>query len=235
MNENMMSRIGRIISGSANAVVNAVENTAPEIVLEQTLREIDGAIDEVRTELGKTAASKHLASQRLITEQQKHQDLSEQACLAVKQQRDDLAEAAIAEQLDIEVQIPVLQSTLEDCEEREQKLENYINALQGRRREMQREISLYQREQEQWQTQTTQPGRTGANNSAAKVARAEAAFERVLGNASGLAGTVHISSNNAEQLAELETLSRHHRIKERLTLMKSSRVNTCKVNDDGQV
>ncbi len=38
----------------------------PEAIAQQTLREIDGAVDEVRAELGRTIASKHLANKRLI-------------------------------------------------------------------------------------------------------------------------------------------------------------------------
>ncbi|MDH3763867.1 MAG: PspA/IM30 family protein, partial [Gammaproteobacteria bacterium] len=53
MKENIANRVGRIISGSLNALVDAVENAAPETVMEEAIREIDGAIDEVRTELGR--------------------------------------------------------------------------------------------------------------------------------------------------------------------------------------
>jgi len=96
MKESIGSRVGRLIAGSVNAVISAVENAAPEVVMEQALREIDGATDEVRTELGRVIAAKHLANKRLIEESRKHESLAEQIELAVKQGREDLAEAAIA-------------------------------------------------------------------------------------------------------------------------------------------
>ena len=52
MAETLASRVGRLISGTANSLVDAIENAAPEIVMEQALREIDQAIDDVRAELG---------------------------------------------------------------------------------------------------------------------------------------------------------------------------------------
>ena len=52
MAENIASRVGRLISGTANMVVDTVENMAPEMVMEEAIREVDRAIDDVRAELG---------------------------------------------------------------------------------------------------------------------------------------------------------------------------------------
>ena len=41
------------MSGGANKLIDMLENAAPEMVLEEALREIDEAIYDVRTELGK--------------------------------------------------------------------------------------------------------------------------------------------------------------------------------------
>ena len=53
MKESMGARVGRIISGDFNSLVDAVENAAPEVVMEQAIREVDSAIDEVRAELAR--------------------------------------------------------------------------------------------------------------------------------------------------------------------------------------
>lgn len=42
MKENMTDRVGRIISGSLNALIDAVENTSPEMLMSEAIREIDG-------------------------------------------------------------------------------------------------------------------------------------------------------------------------------------------------
>ena len=64
MNENVTVRVGRLISGSLNALVDAVENAVPEAVMEEAIREVDSAIDDVKAELGRVVASKHIANKR---------------------------------------------------------------------------------------------------------------------------------------------------------------------------
>ena len=46
MSEGLSSRVGRIISGGLNAILDAVEDAAPDAIMEQYIREIDDAIDE---------------------------------------------------------------------------------------------------------------------------------------------------------------------------------------------
>ena len=41
MSESISTRVGRIISGTINSLVDAVENAAPEAVMEQAVREVD--------------------------------------------------------------------------------------------------------------------------------------------------------------------------------------------------
>ena len=139
MTVNLSNRVGRIISGGFNMLVDAVEDAAPEAVMEQAIREIDGAMEEVRTELGRTIAGKHLANTRLQEENTKHEDLAGQIELAVSEGRDELAEIAIAQQIDIEAQIPVLERTITVGSETEHELEGYLSALHAKRREMEDE------------------------------------------------------------------------------------------------
>ena len=68
MAETLASRVGRIVSGSLHALVSAVEDLAPDTVMEQAIQEVDAAVDDVRAELGKLLAKKHLASTRLMEE-----------------------------------------------------------------------------------------------------------------------------------------------------------------------
>ena len=48
MKESLSGRVGRLISGSFNALIDAVENSAPELVMEEAIRDIDGVVDEVQ-------------------------------------------------------------------------------------------------------------------------------------------------------------------------------------------
>ncbi len=218
MSESMAARVGRIISGGLNALIDSVENAAPESVMEQAIREIDAAVDEVRAELGKVIANKHLANQRLETEREKHHQLEGQIAVALGEGRDDLAEAGIARQLDIEAQLPVLEKSIAELSEREKELEGYIEALKAKKREMGDEL-----EQFRFSRETTQAaGPEASAPTGAKVNQASAAFERVMERSTGVGSGANTDPKDAVRLAELEELSRRNRIRERLEALKAT-------------
>jgi phage shock protein A len=222
MKETIGNRVGRLLAGSVNALIDAVENAAPEVVMEQALREIDGAVDEVRAELGKVLAGKHLASKRLMEENRRHEELSAQIEVAVKQSREDLAEAAIARQFDIEAQLPVLEANIADAAERQKELEGYVAALNGRRREMEAELAEFRAAQKRAAATagSGHAGGSGGSDVARRVGQAESAFSRVMGAASGVPGSSALGAD-AAKLAELEDLARKNRIRERLEQIKA--------------
>ncbi len=232
MSENMTTRVGRLISGSMNALIDAVENAAPEAVMEEAIREVDSAIDDVRAELGRTVASKHVASKRLMDENRRYESLAENIEIAVKESRDDLANAAISQQLDIEAQIPILEAAVLDSSTHEKELESYINALQAKKREMQDELRLYQESQKQSGVGATTEAGTraaGSNSVEAKVAKAGGAFDRVMEKATGVAAASYSGcGENASRVAELEKLAQQNRVSERLAAIKSKMDETVK-------
>jgi phage shock protein A len=220
MKEGLIARVGRIVSGSVHSLIDAIENAAPETVMEEAIREIDGAIDEVRAELGKVVAGKHLANTRLLETNQQHEELAAKIELAVKASREDLAEAAIARQLDLEAQIPVLEATINDAGAQEKELEGYIAALQAKKREMQEELRQFRTNV----TEAPSAGPAGGGSDAeveGKVAKATSAFDRVVEKATGVPGGQGTDRKSAVQVAELEELARKNRIQERLAAVKS--------------
>jgi len=226
MSENLTGRVGRIISGSLNSLVDAIENASPEAVMEQAIREIDSVVDDVRVELGRVVANKHLANKRLMDENRKHEDLAEKIELAVNEGRDDLAEAAISQQIDIEVQIPVLEATISECANKEKELEGYISALQAKKREMKSDLQQFreaQKESVAFQSGTDSGVAvvSSGGNVQSRVDKAGSAFDRVFEKATGVpVGTQPSDRSTASQLAELEELARKNRIQERLASIK---------------
>lgn len=219
MAEGLVNRVKRLVSGSVNSMVDAVENAAPETVMKEAIREIDSAIDDVRDRLGLAIANKHHANKRLMEASAKHEELTEKLRLAVDQDRDDLAEAAISRQLDLEAQIPILEDALKDASAEEAELESYISALSGRRREMEEDLQTYMSSR----PASSEPA-TGAGNGAKpdrRIENAETAFNRVLRGATGVPGTAQSDRGTAAKLAELEKISRDNRIKERLAAVKA--------------
>jgi phage shock protein A len=147
---------------------------------------------------------------RLVTEKERHETLSEQAAIALQEGREDLAEAAVAKQMDIEAQLPVMEKSLLEATEQMKELEGYIAALQAKKREMQEELELFRKKKQ------SEPSASNASPEA-KVDRAKAAFERVMGTG------MPPSEGHADEakLAELEALTRQNRVKERLEALKA--------------
>jgi len=223
MTDTIASRVTRVIGGSVHALLDAVENAAPEATMAQAIREVDQAIDEVRSELGRVEAVKHLATSSLNKLNTQKETLGEQIDIAVSKGDETLARAGIAKQIDIDDQIPVLQRSLQDAMGRSSELEGYIAALLAKKREMESAL------QDFIAARATTPGLSGANapgdTTQGKVERAGSAFDRVLARETGLAGASSGINPDALKLRELQEMARTHRIDERLAALKAAQGN----------
>ena len=219
MKEGITSRVGRIISGSVNALVDSLESSTSDSVMNESIREVESAIDDVRAELGRVIARKHLANRRLMEENNRYESLTENIELAIHESRDDLARAAIGLQLDIEAQIPVLEATIGECAANERELEGYITALRAKRREMSAELKS---RREKPVVAVSENGAASVSSlalvrAADSVAKAENAYTRVSNGTPMPAG--NSAGSNLERsasIAELDDLARERRIAERL-------------------
>ncbi|MBI2256683.1 MAG: PspA/IM30 family protein [Proteobacteria bacterium] len=213
--ENALSRIGRVISGMTHAAISAAEQTNPQAVMEQAIREIDAAADEVRVELGKALAEQHRIDARRKELLRERGELDEKLKLAVAQGRDDLAESGIARQLDIEAQAAVLDRLLDDVADRIAQLNQSLDAVNASRREAEDRLKeLLQSQRAAAQEAAASPA--GHKNGAArKVERAEAVIARVSGVPVGP------GNEQAKAIDELNRLAREQAIQERLAQLKS--------------
>lgn len=217
---NIATRVSRLIAGGVNAAVDAVENMSPEMVMQEAIREVENAIEEIRAEVGKATAESHLASKKLAANSSKHEELSIQIEVAVKEGRDDLASAAISRQMDLEVQMPVLEQAISDAAEQEKELSGYIDALKGKRADMQEELKTFKARQAEMPENTVldAAGNPSSRHEVNKsVDRAAAAFDRASGHASDMLGT---AGKDAAQLAELKDLARQSEVDKRLAALK---------------
>jgi phage shock protein A len=223
MSDTIASRVTRVIGGSVHALLDAVENAAPEATMAQAIREVDQAIDEVRSELGRVEAVKHLATSSLNKLNTQKETLGEQIEIAMGKGDEALARAGIAKQIDIDDQIPVLQRSLQDAIGRGNELEGYIAALLAKKREMESAL------QDFIAAHKTAPGPAGTPTSGGtvqgKVDRAGSAFDRVLTRQTGLAAAGSGVNADAAKLRELQEMARTHRIDERLAALKAAQGN----------
>ena len=218
MAETLATRVTRILAGSAHAFLDAVEDMAPEAMLRQAVREIDQVMGEVRVDLGKVEAAKHLITTQINKLNTESEQLASHVETALNRGEENLARAGIERQTLIDDQVPVLQRSLTEQQEKARELEGYITALLAKRREMESELQQYLASR---QHATSAGSASGKANQDARVEDARSAFDRVLARQTGVSGLNPANAGDALKLKELQDLARNNRIEERLAQLKA--------------
>ena len=225
MSETLRQRVTRVISGGAHALLDKIEDAAPVAMLEQSVREVDAIAEEVRAELGRMVANRHLAQQQHIHLNTEHEQLSSSIDQTLQMGREDLARPAIARQIDIEAQLPVLETSLSELASHEKELSGFVDALIGKKREMEQAIRDFEKSRESFAgaCSALQPGR----NLDLKLADAQSVFDRTFQRQTGLDASSRSGSlGQAAKLKELGDLMRENKINERLAALKTSQGST---------
>ena len=213
-------RVARIIASGAHALLDRIEDAAPVAILEQSVREVESLTDEVRGELGRTVANRHLAKQQHQSLNKEHESLGESIASALEASREDLAKPAISRQIDIEVQLPVLESNLGDLAQQEAELSGFVDALLSKKREMESAIRAFENSQKSVVGVGTLSGSAG--NVQSKLSAAQSVFDRTYHRQTGLdAAGRGASLEQTSKIKELNDLMRENKINERLAALKS--------------
>lgn len=222
MSDSLKTRVGRVIAGSVHALLDRIEDQAPEAMMEQAIREADTVIDDVRHELGTVSANRHLSQRQHANLNQLHATLASQIDEAMTAGREDLARAAVARQLDIEAQLPVLETTLAEHARQENELTGFVAALLAKKREMQDALAEFRKSRAVATATVGAPA--GAGAAAHRIGKATDAFDRVYERQTGLSGTARQNSlQQAAQLKELDDLVRDNKIAERMAQLKAAK------------
>jgi phage shock protein A len=219
MADSLKTRVGRVIAGGVHALLDKIEDLNPQAAMEQAIREADAVIDDVRHELGTVSANRHLAQQQHARLNRGHEDLRDQIAQALAAQREDLARAAVSRQIDIEAQIPVLETTLADLARQEQELQGFTAALLAKQREMQEALAEFRKSRAATESAAQPLGQAHVEQRMGKVGEA---FDRIYQRQTGLDGTQRAGNlDQAARLSELEQLVRDHKIAERMARIKA--------------
>jgi phage shock protein A len=197
MNEGILSRMGRLIAGAANAAIDRIEDTNKVAVVEQALREIDAAADEARADIGKSKAEEYRLQTRKDEIAENLRMLDEKIRIALTSGREDLAKAGVARQIDLEAQTAALDKALADARLHLDEGQQALQAVLATRREAEARLADLKRSLAKHMEEPV-PGRPRARDGAA---RAAAAVSRVTG----------VPSDRQAANAELDELDRLHR------------------------
>jgi len=213
-NEGILSRMGRLIAGLANTAIDKVEGANKIAVIEQALREIDAAADDARTDLGKARAEEYRIQSRRTEIVDDLAALDEKIRLAVSADRDDLAKAGVARQIDLEAQIAALDRALADAHEQIDEGQKALQAILATRREAEARLIDFKRSVARHTPEEAAAGNPRPTP-AAGAARAASAVSRLTGVPSGEPAT-------SAELDELDRLHREQAIEARLARFKAN-------------
>jgi phage shock protein A len=222
MTESVAARVRRLLSGSVEDLVDRMERGSNEMVMREAIREVDRAIEDTKSAHGHALLKRQQAQRHVTLATDKINDLKSKAAMAVRQNRDDLAEAAIARQLDLEAQIPLIQANVVEAGREAKELEDCVAALSGRKREMEADLNAYRTSV---QSAADASGKSESHSKSAtsratqRTDRAQTAFHRAMSGTSGLAACSSEPDVHAK-LAELDRIQRNSEITARLAALK---------------
>lgn len=220
MGESIFARVQRVVSAGLDSAVSSVERANSTGVMREAMRDADRAIDRLVVARETAQARRRNADARLTALRREHDALDEQARFALSQQRPDLAEAAIARQVDLEERIAALDGARRQADADDQRLERAVEDLTRRRRQMKEELIAFRKGQSA-AVAVAEVAAPIEERMARKVAEAETAFERVLEEAGGASGRGPVSADGP--LAEIAALKKETIVADRLAALTGDR------------
>ena len=219
MAESIFARISRLLSATVEDSIDRMEQVGGEAVMREAIREADRAIDQVKSEHQSTMARRLQAArqQKMLTE--RVEELTTKATFALKEGREDLAEAALSRQLDFETQAKKLDDMQQQARDEEQRLEDGLAALDARKRQMEDALQAYLISQREAALGGDGPSRP-ARSAEKKLDAAEQAFDRAMTGAGGT-GFTRADGETINRVAEIDGMQRSATIAERLAALKA--------------
>ena len=202
VHEGILARMGRLLAAIASETLDSAESSNKVAMVKQAIREIDAGADEARQALGKSRAEEFRLTRRREELDAEVAGLTDKIRLAVAENREDLARAGVARQIDLESQGTALGRAMDFVELEIDEQTKALQAMLGARREAEVRLADLQASLEKHSPQET--GRASGATKTVSPDRAMAAIARVTG--------VPASGTPADK--ELDELDRLHREKE---------------------
>lgn len=220
MSESIGKRVSRLVSGGINAFVTKLESGNAEVVMNQSVVEVDELIAEVRKELGTKLAERTNVLSSVEAEKQRHIVIGKEIDVAIEANRDDLAEVGINRQLQIEAQLDVLGISESKLATKIMEMERFVRALQGRKAEYIERVKQFAEAQKSVASSTEGEG----SQLLAQAEQIETNFSRLVAKV-GATISPDTDPSTLEQLDELTALSKDNAVTSRLAQAKARLAN----------
>ncbi len=219
MAESIFARVSRILSAHVEDTVDQMEQAGGEAVMREAVREADRAIDQVKAQLEAAMGRRLQAARQQQMLAKRLEELTEKAKFALKEGREDLAEAALSRQIDLEGQVQKLDDVQAQAREEEARLDDGLASLKARKTQMEDALSAYAIAQREAALGGDGPGRP-ERSAEKKVDAAEQAFDRAMSGAGGV-GLTRSDAETINRVAEIDGLQKSASVAERLAALKA--------------
>ena len=136
MPESLLKRIQRVLSARAEDTASALECADGRRVMREAIREVDWVIDDVRAEQDAAITVRLQAMRRQRLFRGQIAALDGKARFAIESHREDLAEVAISQRLELEAQADHLETVIGLSASEADRLTAGVAALKIRKKEM---------------------------------------------------------------------------------------------------
>ncbi|NPV20536.1 PspA/IM30 family protein [Bradyrhizobium aeschynomenes] len=210
--DTLLSRAGRLIAGIAYGAIDKAEDNNKVALVKQAIREIEQAERDQRDGLAAARAEEYRLNARRAEIERETAALAEQIQVAIGENRDDLARAGIARQMDLEAQFEVLSKAIDENAERVDAVLTSLRAILSSLQDAQARLAELERS-EVLAKQPKAAARKTEDAGLAKATRASRAIARATGVPEGIPPSPDID--------ELSKLKRDKDIAERLARLKA--------------
>ncbi len=212
MAEPILKRVQRIVSAGLESATDAAERLNGGGMMRHAIREVDQAIDKVkaRHEAAKTCSLQASWRQAAIRDQVA--DLARDARFALDKGREDLAQAAVSRQLDLEEEARRLSQQQSEADREAAQLAATIEELRGRKAQMEQDYAALEIARREAQALGRDPKLDR------KVQRAEGAFERARQRVGCTPSVVH--QPEGPELQALKEVRREDEIAARMAALR---------------
>lgn len=214
MAEPFLKRVQRIVSAGLESAADAAERANGTSMMRHAVREVEQSIDRLHERRTKAEQRRSQAEEQRKRAAERGARLEADARLALAKGREDLAEAAVTQQMELEAGLAALRQQERDAVAEAARIDTAIAELSLRKSEMAAELAAVEAARKTAQASGSDP------KVDLKVKRAEAAFERARA-AAGAHATVGSEPTSLAE-AEIAALRREDAVAERLVAMKAA-------------
>lgn len=213
MAEPIFQRFGRIVSATLEDAVDRLETASSGSILRETVREVDRGITQLQADHDSAQARREQIARQQAKLGDEARELTDKARFALSKERQDLAEAALALQIDLEAQADTLKAEEEALAATIAKIAGELEVLKARKAQMEQEM-------EAWLAQRLETAMAGQGVSKAEserredLRRADEAFERIVANAAAP------QPAPADEIAEIDAMQKRAEVAARLAALK---------------